>query len=233
VRPGARFCGRCGAPLADDLPAAPLDDAPTSNEGNGLAIALGTYFVVLAVILVPTAAGADDLGDLRVAAVCLIAVGAIGCALHRGTWPAFRPPRVTRRGAALVAAVLGATLTLVLAAAARWPWLFESIAAPYRAAGLGFGYLVLDMVLLPAVGEELLFRGVILTGLRELFRTRTSVVVSALLFASIHLSPISFLHLGALGVVLAEVRLRTGSLFPCVLIHGAYNGVVALADWLP
>jgi hypothetical protein len=33
--------------------------------------------------------------------------------------------------------------------------------------------------------------------------------------------------------IVAEVRLRTGSLSPCILIHGAYNGVAALADWLP
>jgi uncharacterized protein len=63
------------------------------------------------------------------------------------------------------------------------------------------------------------------------FRDRTAVIVSAMLFAIIHLSPISFLHLTLLGVLLGAARLRTNSIWPCVLIHLVYNAIVVLVQW--
>ena len=45
------------------------------------------------------------------------------------------------------------------------------------------------------------------------------MIVSAMLFAIIHLTPLSFLHLTGLGILLGAARLRTGSIWPCVLIH--------------
>ncbi len=97
--------------------------------------------------------------------------------------------------------------------------------------GKSLAYMLVDFAVLPALGEELVFRGVVLSGLLGVFQARTAALVSAMLFATIHLSPLGFLHLGLLGYILARVRLGTGSLWPCMLIHGGYNAVLCLLAW--
>ena len=51
------------------------------------------------------------------------------------------------------------------------------------------------------------------------------VIVSALVFALAHLSVGEFPPLVVLGLGLAFVRLSSGRLFPCVLMHSLWNGV--------
>ncbi len=93
-----------------------------------------------------------------------------------------------------------------------------------------------------AVSEELLFRGVILTGLRRLGRTG-AIVVSALLFTAMHglLLPNYFVA----GVILALTALTTRSILVPISIHFFHNltalllfnlgGLETLADpvWVP
>jgi membrane protease YdiL (CAAX protease family) len=77
--------------------------------------------------------------------------------------------------------------------------------------------------MLPGICEELLFRGVILTGLRRSFGPVAAVAVSALLFAALHASPWRFFPQLLLGVLLALLTLRSGSVLPAVVAHAAYN----------
>ena len=50
-----------------------------------------------------------------------------------------------------------------------------------------------------------------------------AILVTALVFAAIHLDAYRFLFTLALGVVFGFVRLRTGSLWPSVLAHAGLN----------
>ena len=85
----------------------------------------------------------------------------------------------------------------------------------------------------PAICEEFVFRGLFLGHLRRQGSDRRAVLWTAFWFALIHLSVFRFAPTFLLGVVLAVVVVRTGSLLPAVVLHLLYNGSLLLGDrWL-
>ena len=90
---------------------------------------------------------------------------------------------------------------------------------------------LLVFALMPAITEELAFRGFILSGLRRSYSEGTSIVLSALLFGILHVLVSLFQQLfGAtlLGLVLGLIALRSGSLWPGVLFHFLNNALGVL-----
>ena len=73
--------------------------------------------------------------------------------------------------------------------------------------------------------EEFFFRGFVFASLRTRLGFAAACVVSSIAFSAIHLDPGSLLPLMGLGVVLAYVYEKTGSLWPAVAIHGLWNAV--------
>lgn len=70
--------------------------------------------------------------------------------------------------------------------------------------------------------EELLYRGVILQGLRK-YNERLAIVVSALIFGLMHQNYQQFILAFALGLVLATVTLKYESIVPAVITHVIVN----------
>jgi sodium transport system permease protein len=88
------------------------------------------------------------------------------------------------------------------------------------------GLYVLVFAVLPAVCEELAFRGFILTGLRRRFRTGTAIVISSFLFAVAHMNVFQFLPTFVLGLVLGVLAVRGGSVLPGMAYHLVHNGLL-------
>lgn len=88
---------------------------------------------------------------------------------------------------------------------------------------LRFG-LLLASALCAAAIEEAVFRGWLVRSLDRLPDWTTALVSSAL-FASYHLSLFQLAPTFILGLGLAALVLRTGSLWPAVLAHGLFNGL--------
>ncbi len=86
--------------------------------------------------------------------------------------------------------------------------------------------------ILPAVCEELTFRGFILTGLQRRFRPRTAVLLSSFLFSLIHMNVFQFVPTFLVGVVLAYLTTRCGSILPAMLFHILYNALLLLPPML-
>jgi membrane protease YdiL (CAAX protease family) len=82
--------------------------------------------------------------------------------------------------------------------------------------------------LVPAICEEITFRGVIQTGLRNSFGPRHAVIWGGLLFALLHLNPWSFVGLWCFGCLLGYLTEKTGSVRPAILMH-MLNNALALA----
>jgi sodium transport system permease protein len=82
--------------------------------------------------------------------------------------------------------------------------------------------------LLPAVCEELTFRGFILSGLRHTGHKWRAILLSSLFFAVAH--PVLQQSMSAfiLGTILAFVAVQTGSIWPGLLIHLIHNSIVWL-----
>jgi membrane protease YdiL (CAAX protease family) len=90
-----------------------------------------------------------------------------------------------------------------------------------------FAFLIVLCVVAP-VSEELLFRGVLYAWLRSRFGVGLGVVLSALAFYLAHIWSLHPLHF-VLGVMLALLYERSGSLLLPVVLHGAFNLAAALA----
>ena len=83
--------------------------------------------------------------------------------------------------------------------------------------------------LLPALCEELAFRGCILSGLGQRFSGRQAVLISALLFAFAHAEVVRFLPTFILGLLLGALVWQSGSLWPAVIAHAVHNTLSLLA----
>jgi sodium transport system permease protein len=99
---------------------------------------------------------------------------------------------------------------------APWPWL------PYVLLGL-----------LPAVCEELAFRGFVLSGLRHLGSKWWAIALSAIFFGMAHNVVQQSISAVALGLVIGYVAVQTGSLVPCILFHLTYNALMFTTLKLP
>lgn len=107
--------------------------------------------------------------------------------------------------------------------------------------GGGLVLLLFVLAVLPAFGEELVFRGVML----RLFHRKTytsltpqnstlvesqkrmifPIAFTALLFAAIHFNPYGFVFIFIAGCILALIYYLTGSILCSMLAHFVYNGI--------
>ncbi|MBI3409180.1 MAG: CPBP family intramembrane metalloprotease [Planctomycetes bacterium] len=85
---------------------------------------------------------------------------------------------------------------------------------------------LLVFALLPALCEEVAFRGYILAGLMRRFRPRTAVILSSFLFALFHMNVFQFMPSFFLGVVLGLLTVRSKSLLPAIFFHFLHNSVL-------
>jgi sodium transport system permease protein len=88
---------------------------------------------------------------------------------------------------------------------------------------------------IPAICEELAFRGFILTGLERGHRTRSAILLSALLFGFLHVLLSLFQQLfnaTLLGVVLGLLAVRSRSILPGMLFHFINNGLAIVLGTL-
>ena len=85
---------------------------------------------------------------------------------------------------------------------------------------------------LAAVGEELLFRGMVQRLLIKLFKSPwAGIVVSALIFSAMHMQFYGFLPRFVLGVLLGAVYWYSGSLCVAMLAHFIYDAVLIIAAY--
>ena len=80
-------------------------------------------------------------------------------------------------------------------------------------------------VVLAPVGEEILFRGVLYTAMRQRGPRGLAMGTTAVLFALIHFYPVGFLPLIFLSVVQVVIYERTQSLLAPIFLHALFNTV--------
>ena len=89
--------------------------------------------------------------------------------------------------------------------------------------GMKPGLLYVLAGLAAPVMEELLFRGLLLNRLREKFRAVLCVILQAAMFGLFHWNLTQGITAFFLGLVLGHCAVKTRSLLPPVLMHGAAN----------
>lgn len=97
-----------------------------------------------------------------------------------------------------------------------------------------FGWLILNIILLagvPAILEELIFRGVILNGYKKLGAV-PAMVITSLLFALIHGSVQQFVFPFLFGLILSFAALKTGTVLAPIIIHFVNNALVVILNYV-
>ena len=93
--------------------------------------------------------------------------------------------------------------------------------------GFGFVGVLLVVAVAPAVCEEIMFRGVLLNGLKS-FGKVGSVLLCGALFALYHQNPAQTLYQFCCGAAFALIAVRSGSVLPTVLAHFFNNAFILL-----
>jgi membrane protease YdiL (CAAX protease family) len=166
------------------------------------------------------------LGQLAIGAVAL---GAAWCS---------RQPMRLRLG--LVRAALPAWGYPVVALGALVPfgmglglaWLFQDYLAADQSAAEVFSQMnwgvavpwVLFIALALAFNEELLFRGFMQRRLLERWWPGAAILVSSILFALMHIMPLTIVAVFPLGAWFGILAWRTGSVWPGIVCHAFING---------
>jgi sodium transport system permease protein len=84
----------------------------------------------------------------------------------------------------------------------------------------------------PGICEEIVFRGVVLSALRKRLPVHAAVWITGLAFAALHLDFGGLIPRTVLGAALGYITVYSGSIFPAMLLHAAFNGSqVGLIAW--
>ena len=96
-----------------------------------------------------------------------------------------------------------------------------------REQGWPFVLALVTFAVLPAVFEEVLFRGVLLHRFQCVLSMPMAIAVQAMLFSVMHLDGAYVLPHFAFGCLAGFLRLAARSLWPCMLMHFLWNGWIA------
>jgi len=103
--------------------------------------------------------------------------------------------------------------------------LLERFAEDVIPKGMPTWQLLLYIALLPAVCEELAFRGILLNGLRRKLRPAGLILGIGLIFGLFHVMLYRIAPTAVLGIILTAIALMTGSVLPGMLLHAGNNAL--------
>jgi membrane protease YdiL (CAAX protease family) len=171
-------------------------------------------------------------GSLAGYAVLFSLVLALTIGLPRREVLALRPPPSWGRAlglalGALVVIYIGAAVALSLSDAGDEQNLTPEGWDGGRAGAYALSFVA--VVFAAPVTEELLYRGVGLSLLLARTAVPVAVVVTALLFGLGHGLVLSLAAFVWFGIVIAILRLRTDSIYPAFIVHGAFNAIGMIA----
>ncbi len=105
----------------------------------------------------------------------------------------------------------------------------EQVVFEFGKTGWGYWLAAISSVVVAPIIEELLFRGVLFAGLAKRWPVWLAAVVSSLAFAVLHGQVNVGIYTFVLGCLLSWLYVRSGSVYPGILVHFLNNLV---AFWL-
>ncbi|MDP4127736.1 MAG: CPBP family intramembrane metalloprotease [Bacillota bacterium] len=92
-----------------------------------------------------------------------------------------------------------------------------------------FGLLAVLGSIIAPIKEEMLFRGLIYPPLRRALGRSKGMLLTGLFFATLHFDIVRLLPLFIGGVILTWLYERSSSIWPAIVAHGTWNGLMAAA----
>lgn len=191
----------------------------------------------------------DNVLTLLVGEMSIFVVCAVLFSLLRVGWSPRQKLGLTAISAKQLLLILGMTVPLALVCGTLHQWTtagwdviaeqFPMLQSMFEGAdvnqqlkplseGVPLGLLILVIALAPAIGEEIVFRGVIGRGLVARHGVLPGVIMTSLLFASVHRHPAHVVALLPLAFLIHFVYLVTRSFWAPVLLHFANNALAAI-----
>jgi membrane protease YdiL (CAAX protease family) len=238
---GTQFCPGCGHTLAAWMPAPARKDARVSSArfaehweelkrvGWLFGLLLGSSFVLGLASRSDSSPWPMVILSVIDAAIVIVAVGL----RYRSLFFLFKVHPIGPSGwTALVAMAF-----LLVGGASLYFWALQHLGVPMSSSTDAFtraGWPVWTMLVLmsamPAVFEELAFRGVMQSSLERVFNARDAWLIQAALFSVLHLSPLAFPSHFLMGLCLGYMRRRSRSIYPGMLLHACWNALAVLQD---
>ena len=129
---------------------------------------------------------------------------------------------------------ISTTFNLFLMVSGLSQWMYEMNPSRYdMLSSLSPGLLFVVVCILAPVVEELLFRGIVFRRMRAYWGTTIAMVFSALIFGIVHLDIITGIAAFVIGLIMALIYERTGSLLASMLFHFGFNFYSVAVEILP
>lgn len=110
-----------------------------------------------------------------------------------------------------------------------WQLRPQDVIARLDVSGWNFWLTLFSVSVLAPVAEEIFFRGFMYGGLRARLGVMGAMLTSTLFFTALHFSLDAFIPIFVLGLFLAWLYEKTGSLYPGILMHATNNGIAIIA----
>jgi len=240
VKPQFYFCTNCAAPYQPPEAVLPIVRPIPQTEGELIASnaphvlpLFWTYFiVVISAAVIGSAAFSKDRPDLRLffESIAITLTTGFFAAFHwRALVPQFHRLGFNSKHAWLALALLFPALGLNFAWHKMITYLVPEATdsmKSLRDLHLSKLTLVTLFCLFPAITEEIAFRGLVQHWLVSAIAPMRALLIASALFMALHFSVLSAPYLLLVGMLLGWAKLKTGSLYPSMLIHFLHNFIV-------
>ncbi len=234
------FCTNCAAPYQSPdavVPGvAPLQltegELIVSNAPHVLPVFWTYFIVVISAAVIGSAAFSKDRPDLRLffESIAITLTTGFFVAFHwRALVPQFKRIGFNSKHAWLALALLFPALGLNFA----WHKMITYLVPEAHDSMKSLRDLHLSKITLttlfcifPAITEEIAFRGLVQHWLVSAIAPMRALLIASALFMALHFSVLSAPYLLLVGMLLGWAKLKTGSLYPSMLIHFLHNFIV-------
>ena len=237
LRNDARFCARCGYAITASMPP-PMRIVATPSVarfafhlkeikrvGWLFGLLLFSSFLLGTIDRNGTSPWPAAFTSVVDALIVLLFVGI----RYRDIQPLLRLPHLNARAAL---GLFGVALVFVTGMSIYFA-LIKHLGVPmlrttdiYQKSGWPVWSMFVLISVMPAVFEELAFRGVIQSTLEHVFDKREAWLIQAALFSVLHLLPMAFPSHFLMGLSFGCLRLRSKSLYPGMVLHATWNALV-------
>jgi membrane protease YdiL (CAAX protease family) len=193
-----------------------------------VAAALGTFLVAAGVVV---GAGGSAIVAVVVAELMLVVVAFGGLKLHRLPIAALGLARPRSRYVAAGLLIGSSAWYLNLNLIDLLPLPEDGVKVLQDIVdGPALVTVLLALAVVPAICEELIFRGILARSLALRFAPAVAIVISSLVFAAYHLSVIQLIPTFTLGVLAGMLTLRAHSVIPAMTAHVMNNALAILVS---
>lgn len=137
-------------------------------------------------------------------------------------------------GVVMIAGAIMVGIVLTAVTSAIFPSSAEGVSESMNyLLGDNFMETLLVVALVPAVCEELMFRGYIFSAFEAKMKPETAICVASVIFGLYHMSVVRFFTTALLGAVICYVSYRSKSIFPGMLMHFINNACSVFVMYYP